>query len=294
MHTEPASCKDVTNLPLSSGPNVVIASVNTGKTVVTKGNVREVQIYCGTDGIPAPTVTWRRPDGQVILLSDTKYSFTMKDTSSILTIHEYDASKDAGEYTCLVDNGVGGNQECPVMLSYPGSCRKVDDVISLPTVSKVSVGPTAIGDTFFPGNTTEVEIICGITGNPPPEVFWIDPNGQTVTPGPDGKYSIVKTDESSVLTIYDYDLNGDAGLYQCKVENQGGSQVCPARLTSVNCSCTVGPWSQASTYTCSSSSTVRSVHSGDCLRQPLLRPLLLVPATLILCKMTRLIPWQPL
>lgn len=92
-------------------------------------------------------------------------------------------------------------------------------------------------------NVSAVELYCGISGVPLPDVQWFGPSGAgPLTSGP--KYSIMHTLDFSVLYIIDYNVTTDDGQYYCQVDNAAGTQTCSVTLSS--CNCVIGEWSEVS------------------------------------------------
>ncbi|TWW66867.1 DCC Tumor suppressor protein [Takifugu flavidus] len=80
----------------------------------------------------------------------------------------------------------------------------------------------------YPTNTfayesTDIELECAVTGNPPPTVRWVK-NGEEVIPS--DYFQIVDGSNLQILGL----VKSDEGFYQCVAENSAGSSQAMAQL----------------------------------------------------------------
>ena len=57
-----------------------------------------ITLKCVADGVPTPTMTWRKPGG-----TEVKKVTALKNTKDV----KMESDKDFGNYTCKATNGVG-------------------------------------------------------------------------------------------------------------------------------------------------------------------------------------------
>uniref|UniRef100_A0A674MP92 DCC netrin 1 receptor n=1 Tax=Takifugu rubripes TaxID=31033 RepID=A0A674MP92_TAKRU len=96
--------------------------------------------------------------------------------------------------------------------------------------SRVDLFISAVPPQFlnYPTNTfayesTDIELECAVTGNPPPTVRWVK-NGEEVIPS--DYFQIVDGSNLQILGL----VKSDEGFYQCVAENSAGSSQAMAQL----------------------------------------------------------------
>ncbi|XP_039285448.1 roundabout homolog 2 [Nilaparvata lugens] len=115
-------------------------------TVAVRGDT--VELACSVGGDPAPTVVWRREDGQKPAggrahVTDDK---ALRIEAVVLS--------DQGVYICTAENSVGSITRSAVLTVHSPPV-----LTATPGDVKVSVGELAV-------------LECGAAGNPPPFLFW--------------------------------------------------------------------------------------------------------------------------
>uniref|UniRef100_A0A8C7U4C9 Roundabout, axon guidance receptor, homolog 3 (Drosophila) n=1 Tax=Oncorhynchus mykiss TaxID=8022 RepID=A0A8C7U4C9_ONCMY len=165
-----------------------------------------VDFLCVAHGDPAPTIRWRREEGEL----PRGRSEIRSDHSLRLTQVR---AEDEGTYTCVSENSVGKAEAS-------GSLQ-----VHVPP--QIVVRPrdqiTAQGRT--------VTFLCGTKGNPPPAVFWQKEGSQILLfpiqeAAQSGRYSVSLSGE---LTITDV-LSDDSGYYICQAISVAGSILTKALL----------------------------------------------------------------
>uniref|UniRef100_A0A673Z6G0 Roundabout, axon guidance receptor, homolog 3 (Drosophila) n=1 Tax=Salmo trutta TaxID=8032 RepID=A0A673Z6G0_SALTR len=165
-----------------------------------------VDFLCEAHGDPAPTIRWRREEGEL----PRGRSEIRSDHSLRLTQVR---AEDEGTYTCVSENSVGKAEAS-------GSLQ-----VHVPP--QIVVRPrdqiTAQGRT--------VTFLCGTKGNPPPAVFWQKEGSQILLfpiqeAAQSGRYSVSLSGE---LTITDV-LSEDSGYYICQAISVAGSILTKALL----------------------------------------------------------------
>ncbi|XP_053415690.1 hemicentin-2 [Nycticebus coucang] len=157
----------------------------------------EVKVSCSASGYPMPHISWIR-DGHA-LQEDSRIRVDAQGTLVIQGV----APEDAGNYSCQATNEVGTDQET-VTLYYTDP----------PSVSAVNaVVLAAIGE--------EAELVCEVSGVPPPRVVWYRGGLEMILP-PEGS-------SSGTLRI-PAAQERDAGVYTCRAVNELGDASAEIRL----------------------------------------------------------------
>uniref|UniRef100_A0A8C5GCL1 Roundabout, axon guidance receptor, homolog 3 (Drosophila) n=1 Tax=Gouania willdenowi TaxID=441366 RepID=A0A8C5GCL1_GOUWI len=153
-----------------------------------------VDFFCEVHGDPAPSVQWRREEGE---------------TASRTVIR----AEDEGTYTCVSENSVGK--------------AEASATLQVHVPPQIVVRPR--DQITAPGRT--VTFLCGTKGNPPPAVFWQKEGSQILlfpvqeTLSKD-RFSVSLSGE---LTIGDVQPT-DSGYYICQAINVAGSILTKALL----------------------------------------------------------------
>uniref|UniRef100_A0A7N6AAG3 DCC netrin 1 receptor n=1 Tax=Anabas testudineus TaxID=64144 RepID=A0A7N6AAG3_ANATE len=141
-------------------------------------------LECSASGYPTPSIQWRR--GEELIQSCV-------------------TDDDSGSYSCTATNK--------------------NHNITAHTELSVLVPPQFLN---YPTNTyayesTDIELECAVTGNPPPTVRWMK-NGEEVIPS--DYFQIVDGSNLQILGL----VKSDEGFYQCVAENSAGSSQAMAQL----------------------------------------------------------------
>ncbi|XP_022809523.1 neural cell adhesion molecule 1-like [Stylophora pistillata] len=146
---------------------------------VTENLTNSFTLSCDASGFPAPSITWRKFDGEVF---HKKY----------LKIERCSKS-DAGEYICTASNGVGPKKtvKAYVTVQYP------------PTIQEV----TQSTEKSWTGQT--VTLKCVSDGIPTPTLTWYEPDGNE-------KQSIRARENKVRVTLMG---DQDFGYYNCNAAN---------------------------------------------------------------------------
>ncbi|AWP14877.1 putative netrin receptor DCC-like [Scophthalmus maximus] len=157
-------------------------------------------LECSASGYPTPSVQWTRGDEQ-IQSWNKKYSLLAGSNLIIRSVTD----DDSGVYSCAAANK---NQN-----------------ITAQAELSVLVPPQFLN---YPTNTlayesTDIELECAVTGNPPPTVRWTK-NGEEVIPS--DYFQIVDGSNLQILGL----VKSDEGFYQCVAENSAGSSQAMAQL----------------------------------------------------------------
>ncbi|KAI1893506.1 hypothetical protein AGOR_G00124420 [Albula goreensis] len=165
-----------------------------------------VDFLCEAHGDPAPTVRWRREEGEL-----PRGRFEIRSDNSLhLSLVR---AEDEGTYTCVSENSVGKAEASATLQVHvpPQIVIRPRDQIS------------AQGRT--------VTFLCGTSGNPPPAVFWQKEGSQILLfpsqpPAQSGRFSVSLSGE---LTITDVHAE-DSGYYICQAISVAGSILTKALL----------------------------------------------------------------
>ncbi|KAM6969933.1 roundabout homolog 3 [Aplochiton taeniatus] len=165
-----------------------------------------VDFLCEAHGDPAPTVRWRREEGEL----PRGRSEIRSDNSLHLTQVR---AEDEGTYTCVSENSVGK--------------AEASGTLQVHVPPQIVVRPrdqiTAQGRT--------VTFLCGTKGNPPPAVFWqkegslnlLFPIQESAQPG---RFSVSLSGELTITDVH----SEDSGYYICQAISVAGSILTKALL----------------------------------------------------------------
>uniref|UniRef100_A0A3Q1HZF6 Contactin-3 n=1 Tax=Anabas testudineus TaxID=64144 RepID=A0A3Q1HZF6_ANATE len=150
-------------------------------------------LECSASGYPTPSIQWRRGE-ELIQSWNKKYSLLAGSNLIIRSVTD----DDSGSYSCTATNK--------------------NHNITAHTELSVLVPPQFLN---YPTNTyayesTDIELECAVTGNPPPTVRWMK-NGEEVIPS--DYFQIVDGSNLQILGL----VKSDEGFYQCVAENSAGS-----------------------------------------------------------------------
>uniref|UniRef100_A0A8C3AV45 DCC netrin 1 receptor n=1 Tax=Cyclopterus lumpus TaxID=8103 RepID=A0A8C3AV45_CYCLU len=157
-------------------------------------------LECSASGYPTPSIQWRRGE-ELIQSWNKKYSLLVGSNLIIRSVTD----DDSGSYSCTAGNK--------------------NHNITAHTELSVLVPPQFLN---YPTNTyayesTDIELECAVTGNPPPTVHWMK-NGEEVIPS--DYFQIVDGSNLQILGL----VKSDEGFYQCVAQNSAGSSQAMAQL----------------------------------------------------------------
>uniref|UniRef100_A0AAX7TXB1 DCC netrin 1 receptor n=1 Tax=Astatotilapia calliptera TaxID=8154 RepID=A0AAX7TXB1_ASTCA len=157
-------------------------------------------LECSASGYPTPSIQWRTGE-ELIQSWNKKYSLLAGSNLIIRSVTD----DDSGSYSCTASN-------------------KNHNITAYAELS-VLVPPQFLN---YPTNTyayesTDIELECAVTGNPPPTVRWMK-NGEEVIPS--DYFQIVDGSNLQILGL----VKSDEGFYQCIAENSAGSSQAMAQL----------------------------------------------------------------
>ncbi|XP_066534191.1 roundabout homolog 2 isoform X3 [Hoplias malabaricus] len=165
-----------------------------------------VEFLCEVHGDPAPTVRWRREEGE---LPRGRFEIRSDNSLRLLKVRE----EDEGTYTCMTENSVGKTEASAVL-----QVRVPPQIIVQPQDQVSAQGRT-------------VTFNCGTQGNPSPAVFWQKEGTQMLLfPGQPssqaGRYSVSMSGELTIKDVH----REDSGYYKCQAISVAGSVVSKALL----------------------------------------------------------------
>uniref|UniRef100_A0A8C8EWX6 Roundabout, axon guidance receptor, homolog 3 (Drosophila) n=1 Tax=Oncorhynchus tshawytscha TaxID=74940 RepID=A0A8C8EWX6_ONCTS len=165
-----------------------------------------VDFLCEVHGDPAPTIRWRREEGE---LPRGRFEIHSDNSLRLTRVR----GEDGGTYTCMSENSVGKTEASATLEVHvpPQITIKPQDQISAQGCS--------------------VTFRCGTRGNPSPAIFWKKEGSQMLLfPGQplsqSGRYSVSMSGE---LSITDVHLE-DSGYYICQAISVAGSVLTKALL----------------------------------------------------------------
>ncbi|XP_078140205.1 roundabout homolog 2 [Centroberyx gerrardi] len=165
-----------------------------------------VDFLCDVHGDPAPTVRWRRDEGE---LPRGRFEIRSDNSLRLLRVRE----EDEGTYTCASENSVG-KTEASAMLQV-----HVPPQIAIKPRDQIAT------------QGRSVAFQCGTTGNPPPAIFWQKEGSQMLLfPGQptsqSGRYSVSMSGELTITDVHPE----DSGFYICQAISVAGSVLTKALL----------------------------------------------------------------
>uniref|UniRef100_A0A8B9R7U3 DCC netrin 1 receptor n=1 Tax=Astyanax mexicanus TaxID=7994 RepID=A0A8B9R7U3_ASTMX len=154
------------------------------KVTVLQG--RDAVLECSASGYPTPSFYWMR--GSEMIQSSTH-------THTHTHTHANKHTKAAK--TCFQTHKQRSFALPPQFLNYPSN--------------------------MYAYESTDIEMECAVTGNPPPSVHWVK-NGEVVIPS--DYFQIVDGGNLQILGL----VRSDEGFYQCVAENEAGNALAMAQL----------------------------------------------------------------
>ncbi|TMS07263.1 Roundabout-like protein 2, partial [Larimichthys crocea] len=165
-----------------------------------------VDFLCEVHGDPAPTVRWRREEGEL-----PRGRFEIRNGNSLRLFRVKE--QDEGTYTCTSENSVGKTEASAMLQVHvpPQIATKPRDQIATQGRS--------------------ITFQCGTTGNPPPAIFWQKEGSQLLLfpgqpPSQSGRYSVSMSGELTITDVHPE----DSGFYICQAISVAGSVLTKALL----------------------------------------------------------------
>ncbi|XP_069569022.1 roundabout homolog 2 isoform X2 [Brachyistius frenatus] len=165
-----------------------------------------VDFLCEVHGDPAPTVRWRREEGEL-----PRGRFEIRNGNSLRLFRVKE--QDEGTYTCTSENSVG-KTEASAMLQV-----HVPPQISMKPRDQIAT------------QGRNIIFQCGTTGNPLPAIFWQKEGSQMLLfpgqpPSQSGRYSVSMSGELTIADVHPE----DSGFYICQAISVAGSVLTKALL----------------------------------------------------------------
>ncbi|XP_059576117.1 titin-like, partial [Alligator mississippiensis] len=167
--------------------------------VVKQGD--SARLECKISGSPEIKVVWFRNDHEII--ASEKFRMSFIDSVAVIEMNHL-STEDSGDYICEAHNPAG-RASCStkvVVKEPPVFSRKPSPVDSL--------------------KGTEVSLECEISGTPPFDVTWYKDRRQIRT---SKKYKVTAKNYNASVHILGVEA-ADIGEYQCKAQNDVGSDTC--------------------------------------------------------------------
>ncbi|KAM3872035.1 neural cell adhesion molecule L1.2 [Diretmus argenteus] len=156
---------------------------------------QSLELECIVMGLPTPTVSWLRKDGQ---LSESR---TIKDMFDRRLRFSNISENDGGEYQCTADNSQG----------------KVTHIYTVTVEAAPYWTKEPASQLYAPGETVRLD--CQADGIPSPTISW-SINGTPLSAiDQDPRLSLTA---SGSLILRDVDF-GDTAIYQCQASNKHGT-----------------------------------------------------------------------
>uniref|UniRef100_A0A182IYD1 Ig-like domain-containing protein n=1 Tax=Anopheles atroparvus TaxID=41427 RepID=A0A182IYD1_ANOAO len=166
------------------------------------------RLDCAAMGDPMPQISWEKDGGNDFPAAKERRMHVLPNEDAFLILNVQ--LVDMGVYSCTAENAAGiirANASL-VVFENPSILRPVNSL-------EIPIGKASV-------------LECKATGSPKPTIFWLK-DGEPV--GLTGRHFI--TAEGQLLVIVDTELT-DAGLYECRFENELGSDSGTTRLTVID------------------------------------------------------------
>ncbi|SPP86305.1 blast:Lachesin [Drosophila guanche] len=195
-------------------PPDFISEDTSSDVIVPEGS--SVRLTCRARGYPEPIVTWRREDGNEIVLKDNVGTKTLAPSfrGEVLKLSKI-SRNEMGSYLCIASNGVPPSVSKRISLSI-----HFHPVIQVP--NQLVGAPLG----------TDVQIECHVEASPKSINYWIKDTGEMIVSS--GKYHVQETSQSMYETkmsmIVRKFQKDDVGSYRCIAKNSLGEVDSSIRL----------------------------------------------------------------
>ncbi|KAH8291567.1 hypothetical protein KR018_000844, partial [Drosophila ironensis] len=195
-------------------PPDFISEDTSSDVIVPEGS--SVRLTCRARGYPEPIVTWRREDGNEIVLKDNVGTKTLAPSfrGEVLKLSKI-SRNEMGSYLCIASNGVPPSVSKRISLSI-----HFHPVIQVP--NQLVGAPLG----------TDVQIECHVEASPKSINYWIKDTGEMIVTS--SKYhvqersqSMYETQMSMIVRKFQKD---DVGSYRCIAKNSLGEVDSSIRL----------------------------------------------------------------
>ncbi|XP_030380837.1 lachesin [Scaptodrosophila lebanonensis] len=195
-------------------PPDFISEDTSSDVIVPEGS--SVRLTCRARGYPEPIVTWRREDGNEIVLKDNMGTKTLVTSfrGEVLKLTKI-SRNEMGSYLCIASNGVPPSVSKRISLSI-----HFHPVIQVP--NQLVGAPLG----------TDVQIECHVEASPKSINYWIKDTGEMIVSS--GKYHVQEASKSMYETkmtmIVRKFQKDDVGSYRCIAKNSLGEVDSSIRL----------------------------------------------------------------
>ncbi|XP_022209133.2 limbic system-associated membrane protein [Drosophila obscura] len=195
-------------------PPDFISEDTSSDVIVPEGS--SVRLTCRARGYPEPIVTWRREDGNEIVLKDNVGAKTLSPSfrGEVLKLSKI-SRNEMGSYLCIASNGVPPSVSKRISLSI-----HFHPVIQVP--NQLVGAPLG----------TDVQIECHVEASPKSINYWIKDTGEMIVTS--GKYHVQESSQSMYETkmsmIVRKFQKDDVGSYRCIAKNSLGEVDSSIRL----------------------------------------------------------------
>ncbi|KAI8121633.1 Lachesin [Lucilia cuprina] len=195
-------------------PPDFVSEDTSSDVIVPEGS--SVKLTCRARGYPEPIVTWRREDGNEIVLKDSVGTKTMVSSyrGEVLKLTKI-SRNEMGSYLCIASNGVPPSVSKRISLSI-----HFHPVIQVP--NQLVGAPLG----------TDVQIECHVEASPKSINYWIKDTGEMIVSS--SKYHVQENSKSMYETkmtlIVRKFQKEDVGSYRCIAKNSLGEVDSSIRL----------------------------------------------------------------
>ncbi|XP_078034686.1 lachesin [Augochlora pura] len=206
-------------------PPDFIPEETSGDVMVREGG--QVRLTCRARGVPPPRVSWRREDGENIIIRQPFAAGSQNQKTHVTSVTEHQGEDlkltkisrhEIGVYLCIASNGVP-----------PAVSKRISINVHFPPV--IHVPNQLVGAPLG----TDVALVCFVEASPKSINYWEKDNVMIIASQQYGVQAISKSqfEVRMVLTIRNLQKR-DVGTYQCVAKNSLGASESSIRLYQIS------------------------------------------------------------
>ncbi|XP_033323952.1 lachesin [Megalopta genalis] len=206
-------------------PPDFIPEETSGDVMVREGG--QVRLTCRARGVPPPRVSWRREDGESIIIRQPFAAGSQNQKTHVTSVSEHQGEDlkltkisrhEIGVYLCIASNGVP-----------PAVSKRISINVHFPPV--IHVPNQLVGAPLG----TDVALECFVEASPKSINYWEKDNVMIIASQQYGVQAIPKSqfEVRMVLTIRNLQKR-DVGTYQCVAKNSLGASESSIRLYQIS------------------------------------------------------------
>ena len=208
---------------ITAKPSIIIPEAGETYTIIEGGS-----ITCTAIGYPKPDVEWMNNNERTVDENTlvTKNIMTTTGSLFIVSVSMRVSRNDAGNYTCVANNSVGNNISIITVVVQCKLTRLKTKLLLLKygisTAAPIIITPDSKQSYKV---TNGDSITCTATGNPVPDIVWVNSDGSEIDESRLVTNSTMDTDISNIPSV-NVSMTirwSDDGNYTCRANNSIGS-----------------------------------------------------------------------